>query len=71
LKVLPLSSGKKSVDRLGIAQSTVSNKIGFSPLILPEDKGRSILQNIVIFKVLRFLSLFKKQTMDKVQNKGR
>jgi hypothetical protein len=39
------------------------------PPVLSEDEERSILRNVVIFKVLRFLRLFKKQTMDKIQNK--
>jgi hypothetical protein len=38
---------------------------------LPEHEGRSILENVVIFMVLRFLSLFKKQRIGKVQKKER
>jgi hypothetical protein len=37
------------------------------PPFLPEDDGRPILRNVVIFKVLKiFKNFFKKQTMDKV-----
>jgi hypothetical protein len=36
---------------------TGSNSIGVFPLFLPEDEGRSILRNVVVFKVLRFLRL--------------
>jgi hypothetical protein len=55
--------GSSRCSRLG------SNRVGVSPLILPEDEVRSILRNVVIFKVLRFLRLKRNEMIDKIQNK--
>jgi hypothetical protein len=61
---------RKTVYRSGIPRCTGSIRIRFPrPIFLPEDEGRCVLGNVVMFRVLRFVRL--KKTTEELSPKQR